>query len=72
MKEYIVHEPKDNPIAIEEYTSFYGEPIKELVRCKDCLHHLEIGTEMYCVHLFGIRAPIDADDYCSRAEKELE
>lgn len=36
MREYIVHEPKDNPCAIEQYTSFYGEPIKELVRCMDC------------------------------------
>lgn len=36
MKEYIVHAPKDNPCAVEKYTSFYGEPIKELIRCKDC------------------------------------
>ena len=36
MKEYIVHAPNDYPCAVEEYKSFYGEPIEELIRCKDC------------------------------------
>ena len=36
MKEYIVHEPKDLPLAVEKYTTFFGEPIIELIRCKDC------------------------------------
>lgn len=41
----------------------------ELIRCKDCIHNLQIGTEMYCIDS-GIRTPISAYDYCSRAEKE--
>ena len=74
MKEYIVHAPKDNPCAVEQYTSFYGEPIKELVRCKNCVNNLQIGTEMYCIYFIGlgIKIPIGADDYCSRADKEVE
>lgn len=36
MKEYIVHPPKDNRLAVEEYSTFYGEPVKELIKCKDC------------------------------------
>lgn len=77
MKEYIVHEPKDKPCAIEEYTSFYGIPIKELIRCKDC---------KYCkvYEVFGHTLPLcnriktmiadalEEDDYCSRAERREE
>ena len=37
MKEYIVHAPSDNKLAIEEFTTFYGEPMIELIRCKDCV-----------------------------------
>ena len=36
MKEYIVHEPPEFIGAIEQYTTFYGEPIIELIRCKNC------------------------------------
>lgn len=37
MKEYIVHAPPNNKLAVEEFTTFYGEPMTELIRCKDCV-----------------------------------
>lgn len=68
MKEYIVHAPNDNRIAVEEYTSFYGETITELIRCKDCKYR-EYG---YCnLYLSFHRLTADMD-YCSDAERKEE
>ena len=36
MKEYIVHVPKHLETNQEKIVSFFGEPIIELIRCKDC------------------------------------
>ncbi len=72
MKEYIVHAPKDNPCAIEEYTTFYGEPIEELVRCKDCSAYKafrEGGFHHYCALSCRI---VNEEDFCSNAERKEE
>lgn len=64
MKEYIVNS--------EEECLFYEHD--ELVRCKNCVNNLQIGTDMYCIYFIGlgIKIPVGADDYCSRADKEIE
>lgn len=76
MKEYIVHAPKDNPCAVEKYTSFYGEPIEELVRCKDCkywpyqLLPYSENTAAYStyLHCFDFKS----DGYCSLGRRKEE
>ena len=45
MKEYIVHVPKHLETIQEEIVSFFGEPIIELIRCKDC-EHLKVSGEL--------------------------
>ena len=86
MKEYIVHAPKDNPCAVEKYTSFYGEPIIELVRCKDCKYqkkeyHVASGRKdggyyvrgyyVYWCEKAGEYSPLGFDNqYCSEAKKK--
>lgn len=39
MKEYIVHVPKHLETNQEKIVSFFGEPIIELIRCKDCRYY---------------------------------
>ncbi len=82
MKEYIVHAPSDYKIAVEEYTSFYGEPITELIRCKDCIYweeYCRIVDGVASDHVCSRKREIDetmhrakADDYCSWAERKEE
>lgn len=82
MKEYIVHAPDDNKIAVEEYASFYGEPITELIRCKDCLYWEEycrivdgVASDHVCSRkreLDGTMHRVKADDYCSWAKRKEE
>ena len=67
MKEYIVHAPNDYKIAVEEYNSFYGEPITELIRCKDCKSY-DIPLE-FCWKMLIER---EEDDFCSRARRKEE
>ena len=61
MKEYIVHAPKNNPCVIEEYTSFYGEPIEELIRCKDCKYF-----ELDHIEPFSVITVIVAHEICTK------
>ena len=79
MKEYIVHPPKNNLLVIEEYSTFYGEPVKELIRCKDCVHWCPLldsdhpNTEncktAYCtIHSIHFETP--REGYCYRAERK--
>ncbi len=80
MKEYIVHAPKTNLMAVKEYTSFYGEPIEELIRCKDC-RFATITNGVYSknpeVEYCDIWFPTEAeympiDYYCASAERRKE
>lgn len=48
MKEYIVHVPKHLETNQEEIVSFFGEPIIELIRCKDCKWGREISGNIEC------------------------
>lgn len=67
MKEYIVHAPSDYLIAVEEYASFYGEPITELIRCKDCKYY-DIPNE-FC---WKMQIEREENDFCSRAKRREE
>ena len=54
-------------------TNIYGEPIRELVRCKECKHWLD-GSGL-CKHWSKLYGSVltKADDYCSYGEcKESE
>ena len=72
MKEYIVHAPKTKVMAVEEYTSFYGEPVEELIRCKDC-GYWSANTQL-CALFSGLctahRMP--PNGYCSEAKRKEE
>ncbi len=82
MKEYIVHAPKTNVIAVEEYTSFYGEPIEELIRCKDCkffeYDHVEhvYGVPLILAHeictKWGNGCKTSENGFCFMAERKEE
>ena len=75
MKEYIVHAPKTKVMAVEEYTSFYGEPVEELIRCKDCRHYgnaqisNRVALTNFCFRYNDVRRE---EDFCSRAERKEE
>lgn len=43
-----------------------------VIRCKDCLYNLQLGTEIRCRHRQGLNGRISADDYCSLAERKEE
>ena len=71
MKEYIVHPPKNNLLVIEEYSTFYGEPVKELIRCKDCkFRRVKDGIWM-CGNRMSLMM-IHAESYCSYGVREEE
>lgn len=63
MKEYIVHVPKHLETNEEEIVSFFGEPIIELIRCKDCKYRITANCER-----FGIKRYTQSDSFCSWAE----
>lgn len=76
MKEYIVHAPENNVLAVDEYTTFCGEPIEQLIRCKDCkfwrsFYHgpnSNLGTFSYmCMLTLYDRKD---SDYCSYAKRK--
>ena len=69
MKEYIVHAPPDNKLAVEEFTTFYGEPMTELIRCKDCKYWGANGYRYGCINATPIMME---NDYCSNAERKEE
>lgn len=54
-------------VTVDHVPTVYAVPV---IRCKDCLYHIEIGTEIHCIHRDGIKSQIIANDYCSRAEAE--
>lgn len=67
MKEYIVHVPKHLETNQEKIVSFFGEPIIELIRCKDCARNPKNGkARTICP------CPMDRymgpEGYCSKAE----
>ena len=76
MREYIVHAPKTKLTAIEEYTSFYGEPIEELVRCKDCKHRFEGETLHNCCEILMemshwlVEIPVKDEWHCGSGERK--
>jgi hypothetical protein len=70
MKEYIVHVPKHLETNQEEIVSFFGEPIIELIRCKDCKWY-EYDTQHRC-GCGGCAGYINEDDYCSKAEPKVK
>lgn len=67
MKEYIVHVPKHLETNQEEIVSFFGEPIIELIRCKDC-EHLKVTGELE--HTNGDATFYYICDYWHRATDE--
>ena len=67
MKEYIVHVPKHLETNQEEIVSFFGEPIIELIRCKDC-EHLKVSGELE--HTNGDTTFYYICDYWHRATDE--
>ena len=78
MKEYIVHEPPGmEEVIVQKYTTFYGEPIKELIRCKDCKHWIEPPIYVSGEYgLCGIRHDAliakKPNGYCDEAEQRKE
>ena len=78
MKEYIVHVPKHLETNQEKIVSFFGEPIIELIRCKDCIHNVAnrqtdpldtadySGIDIVCDYFMTDGQ--EPDDYCSKAE----
>jgi len=69
MKEYIVHVPKHLETNQEEIVSFFGEPIIELIRCKDCKWY-EFDVSHRCGYT-GLNGYIAEDDFCSKAEPKV-
>ena len=74
MKEYIVHVPKHLETNQEKIVSFFGEPIIELIRCKDCKNWEADEDErcMYCGE--GVLPKTEACmgfGYCSMAERKV-
>ena len=67
-KKYFIVGTNDNAL----HDTMNGNVTGELIRCKDCLYNLQIGTDMRCRHRQGLKGKICADDYCRRAEKEDE
>ncbi len=75
MKEYIICEPENQVIGIEEYKTCFGEPIYELIRCKDCkyckiyYHGADSKLGMFTYSCAQYLHHVEADDYCSSAKK---
>lgn len=63
MKEYIVHAPPNNKLAVEEFTKFYGEPMTELIRCKDC------AKAQICIMYRSNKDPYGFCRWAARKEK---
>jgi len=62
MKEYIVHVPKHLETNKEKIVSFFGEPIIELIRCKDCRWFINKECAIYCL------SSAHEEAFCSYAE----
>ena len=80
MKEYIITFEDDDwflEYANERYPHFFGCPIKEIVRCRDCVHYKPYRTDKYgmmnrCHDEHGHTHKRDESDFCSRGEKRSE
>lgn len=78
MKEYIVHYTNNSPITEEAWNNMktlFGEPIKDLVRCKDCKYFIEQyvnpNGRTYNAHLCDAWVKnTDRDGFCHRAERK--
>lgn len=75
MKEYIVHAPADDVLAVERYTAFYGEPAEELIRCKDCKYGFDVygDGDCYCDNKREMLRYIgDWSHYCGWAKRRTD
>lgn len=60
--------------AHERYTHFFGCPIEEIVRCRDCVHYKPYRTHRHgmmnrCHDEHGHTHKRDESDFCSRGER---
>lgn len=60
--------------AHERYTHFFGCPIEEIVRCRDCVHYKPYRTHKHgmmnrCHDEHGHTHKRDESDFCSRGER---
>lgn len=60
--------------AHERYTHFFGCPIEEIVRCRDCVHYKPYRTHKHgmmnrCHDEHGHTHKRDETDFCSRGER---
>lgn len=58
----------------ERYTHFFGCPIEEIVRCRDCVHYKPYRTNKHgimnrCHDEHGHTHKRDESDFCSRGER---
>lgn len=65
MTEYICKE-------VQTDNGGYLEPVKELIRCKDCKEYAEWGDSMICMRLDSYHGDTKPNDFCSRAERKEE
>lgn len=75
MSEYIITiEDWFFKYAHERYTHFFGCPIEEIVRCRDCVHYKPYRTHQHgmmnrCHDEHGHTHKRDESDFCSRGER---
>lgn len=63
--------------AHERYTYFFGCPIEEIVRCRDCVHYKPYRTHQHgmmnrCHDEHGHTHKRDESDFCSRGERRTD
>lgn len=71
MKEYIVPEPKHIALKDVDYKTFFGEPVEELTRCKDCAYFNDLKRKAFnvCTRTSALIA-VEETDYCSQAKRK--
>ena len=68
MKDYVCREELTGGIYMHsEY-----KPVRELVRCKDCIHRIKVlNGDMYCdVIAIGYEKKVTDDWFCADGERE--
>ena len=50
--------------------NIYGEPLQEIVRCKDCKYMILDETNKYQIWCSLDNSPWYEDDFCSRAKRK--
>ena len=60
--------------AHERYTHFFGCPIEEIVRCKDCKHYndSDAGCNLFVLAEHKLLHVHNPDGFCSYAERRGE